>query len=149
MKKCLFLLAALMLTSFAASAQTCDMTMSMDWQYKGKSKLTNTVVYHDLTAADAQGIMQRSQSVLDTASKAQDKGGDYAFNFDGTNTCGITAVPIVTPGLSHADSMKVMRQAFGKAAEGHIQTSEQHVKKGHKGPWGNDDGQQGNQGGKK
>jgi hypothetical protein len=124
--------------SAGVAAQTCDLTMGpMVVSYKGKVKFEEKgQVYHDLTTAEAQAIVKRSQSILDVASKGQDKGGDYAFTFDGSNTCAITMAPITTPGLSYHDSIKVLRQAYGKVADGTIKQSEEHVAKGGKGPWG-------------
>jgi hypothetical protein len=124
-------------TTPAVAVQTCDLNMSLSMSFKDQVKLKNAVTYVAMTPAEAQAINTRSQEVLNVASKGQDKGGDYTFNFDG-NGCGLTVVPIVTPGLSHKDAMKVLRSAFVTVAEKHIQASEQHVKDGHKGPWGKD-----------
>ena len=139
MKSCLILF-CLTVFAGAAVAQTCDLTLSMDWQQQGKSKQLTTTVYHDLSAADAQDINTRSQSVLNEATKAQGKGGDYSFVFDGSTTCPGVNMGALAPitGLTHQGSAKVWRQAL-KIAEGHVQASEKHVAKGGRGPWGNDD----------
>jgi hypothetical protein len=118
-----------------AVAQTCDMNMSISMSHKGAVVLKNSAEYKGLTQAQAADIVKRSMVVIDEASKAQNKRGDYTFTFDGTNTCGITMAAISVDGLTHKDSAKVWRQAF-KVAEGTIKTSEIHVAKGGKGPWG-------------
>lgn len=133
MKTLLFF--AIALFASAVAAQTCEINMSITTAHKGAVKLKNTATYSDITPAEAQDIMTRSLSVVDVASKAQDKRGDYTVTFDGSNTCGITAAPIVVDGLTHKDAAKVWRQSF-KAAEGTIQKSEAHVAAGGKGPWG-------------
>jgi hypothetical protein len=135
MSKAIMFLFGLFLSASLA-AQTCDMNVSMSMSHNGAVKMKNAAEYKGLTAAEAADIFARNQSVINEATKAQKKGGEYTFDFEGTNTCGLpsgTMKPV--EGLSHKESTKVWRQAF-KVAEGTIKMSEKHASKGGKGPWG-------------
>lgn len=132
-------LLAIALASFATavSAQTCDLSMSVAMTHKAVVTLKNTADYKGLTAAQAGDIVKRSMSVINEAAKAQDKRGDYSFDFTATDTCGLNKITAMGPvdGLTHKDAVKVWRVAF-KVAEQTTKMSEGHVAKGGKGPWG-------------
>jgi hypothetical protein len=132
--------------STVVAAQTCDLNMGMTWSHADKVKVKMPPVeYKDLTPAQAGDIVKRSLAVIAEAQNAEEKNkaaknksGDYgyAFQFVGTNTCGIDMKPFdPVTGLTHKDSAKVWRQSF-KVAEGTIKMSEWHASKGGKGPWG-------------
>lgn len=135
MKTLLIAAIALFAVSGFATAQTCDMNMSMTMLHKGEVKLKLSPEYKGLTNEQAADLMQRSMAVVDEAKKGQDKRGDYTFKFDGNNTCGVTVTPGVVDGLTHKDSMRVWRKAF-KVAEVTLKKSEEHVARGGKAPWG-------------
>lgn len=139
MKK-LLVFVSMLLFAAVAVAQTCDLTMGpMVVLYKGAPYFTEKgQLYSNLTPAEAGQIVARSQQVLDESVKGRGHRGDYMITFDGSTTCQGVPISPAGPydGLTHQDAMKVLRLAYGKVAEGHIQQSEKHVAKGGKGPWG-------------
>lgn len=128
---------ALALFATVASAQTCDLNMSMTMLHNSAAKLKNAAEYKGLTAAQAQDIVTRSMAVINEATKYQNKRGDYAFTFDGSTTCSGVQIAALAPidGMTHQNATKVWRRA-NQVAEQTIKTSEGHVKAGGKGPWG-------------
>lgn len=99
-----------------AAAQSCDLTLSM--QYRGAMTVNVVAEYKGITRTQAQDIVKRSQSVLDMASKQQDKGGPDSIVFGGdANGCGINMPQVVTSGLKRNNASQVWHKAMAVGDE--------------------------------
>lgn len=98
--------------SASVLAQTCDLNMSMVYAGPKVGKVTSTVSYVGITKDQATDINKRSQAVLDAASKAQDGGGQDAFTFAGTTTCGFALATVEVGGVQRNKANQIWHKAL-------------------------------------
>jgi hypothetical protein len=121
-----------MLSAFAfAQTQTCDLTLNMKMTHGDVTDIDSKTVFGGLTMDEYNAIMKDGRRTLDTASKAQDKGGAYAFTFSGSSTCPGNWAEVVTPGIGPKDAARVWRGA-GQFTNNVISRAELRAQKGHK-----------------
>ena len=123
-----------MLMAASANAVVCETSQSMTMTFKDAPSIKNSVTFNDMSPGELDKLNKRNLATLDKASKLQDKGGQYAFTFDGSQVCdGVSKVnpAVMVKGVTHEGSAEIWRIAF-RGAEATIKQSEEHVKKGHK-----------------
>lgn len=130
---------ALLAISPVVFGQTCDQTFSMKVTYAGEPVGENKLVYHGLAKEDVADHSKKGKSVLNVASKNQDKGGKYAAEFLEEIACkgepAKAAVPVVVEGVTIHGMAKILRAGM-KVQDELIKKGEKAAKEGKKRAWG-------------
>jgi len=138
MNKKILISAVTMLFASGVYAQTCDHSLGMKVTYEGKPVVENQLTYHGFNPAEVAIVQKKGKSILDVASKQQDKKGGYAVEFKETVTCDgkVTDNPaIVVEGVTIQGMSKILREA-SKQEQALIKLGEDEAAKGKKKAWG-------------
>lgn len=133
------LLATLLCFAPSLAFAMCDLEMSSVVTYGvGEAVGKQVTTWNGLEAADVTNIKTKGKSILDVASKVQDKGGKYTIVFNETTTCDnkpVKAVAVEVSGVT-IHGMSAILRASTKVGEQLLKMGEDEAKKGKKRAWG-------------
>jgi hypothetical protein len=116
----------------------CSQTVTVSVSENGKPFSKAGSSLFDVTKAEAEDLSRRGRSIIDEASKVQDKGGPYTVEINEERACdGAAARPVqgvMVQGVTFAGANRIARQAIKVGGE-IVGKYEGREKAGKKHPW--------------